>query len=219
MSGLPAWTRGALPKMPDVVVASGAAGVGNDPSAVGVVYFVVSRANTNNPPLTVVDWHIEELNDRTLSCFVPQVFERLEELGHETGSLTYTGNPEYAISPSLMMEPTGAGELITEQSCDRYMVDLARNKKLLEMDIPQRVVLSGTYISTGRVKISDAAYEKRVAYHGSLLNHLKHQLEEFGFGKAPDEAGALLVAFANMTIEIFDHYSMKGRVRRLEVMG
>lgn len=210
---LPTWTRGALPKAVDVVVASGAAGVGPDPAAVGVVYFAVSLSNGHNPPLMVVDWDLSEVTAGTLNRWVPQVFERLLEWGHATESLTYYGHPDHAISQSLMMEPLGVGEMIAETSCDRYFVDILRNEKILAMEMPQRAIAASAAVNTQWVKFTDEAHEKLVAYKGTLYNHLERQVQDFGMEKSPNDAGVLLVSFANMVNEIFSHPRMRGRMR------
>jgi hypothetical protein len=70
-------------------------------------------------------------------------------------------------------------------------------------DYTERVITAAGFVTSGRVRISPAAYEKIVSFKGVAKNHLLAQVTAFGLSEEKTPTGPLLVAFANGVIPIF----------------
>lgn len=199
MSLLPAAPTG-LPRYLDAVLAFGAAAVGPEPDSLGYVIFGASVHYTDNPPLTVLDWGLDQLSGATLAGWAPTIYERVEELAQATK----------ARAGFLTLEPTGIGEIIYQRTSALYSVDLMRNEKILAMDMAQRAVAASGHVYGELVKLGPGAC-KKTTYKGKTRNHLTSQVGAFGVGQRPDSAGALLIAFCNGVLELFDSDAMRRR--------
>ncbi len=188
----------------DAVLAFGAAAVGPEPDAIGVIYFAVSVRYTDNPPLVLLDWDLEKLSAATLGRWVPKIYARIEELSAATGGR----------AGGLTLDPEGIGRIVYEQARAVYPVDLVRNERILEMAMPQRAIAASAYVYSEFVVLGPEA-RKSTAYKGKTANHLTRQVGAFGVNTRPDAAGVLLVAFANGVLELFDSETMRHRTSRM----
>jgi hypothetical protein len=55
---------------------------GTDNDATAVTFFALNR-QTGSFPLTILDWDIIQIEGATLEIWLPQVFDRLEELARQ----------------------------------------------------------------------------------------------------------------------------------------
>jgi hypothetical protein len=192
------------PRYVDAILAFGAAAVGVEPDSLGYIIFGVSVHHTENAPLTLLEWEIEQLSAATLGRWVPKIFNRIEELA---GAMR-------ARTGGLTLDPEGVGRIIFEQASAVYPVDLVRNERILEMTMPQRAVAASAYVYSEFVVLGPEA-RKSSTYKGKTANHLTRQVGAFGVNTKPDAAGALLVSFANGILEIFDSEAMRHRTSRM----
>jgi phage terminase large subunit-like protein len=192
-----------LPQRVDGVFAAAAASVGPEPDAIGVVYFGFSVFNTDNPPLVILDWDLQEIVADTLDGWLPLVFKRLDDLATATRARSNCG---------LILEPSGIGEMLFERGyLSGLDVQPITNEKILAMTIAHRAVAASGYVNGGPVQLTRFAHEKLVIFKGAMRNHFIHQVVAFGVGQAPAEAGVLLAAFADAVLEAFSEPRMRAR--------
>jgi hypothetical protein len=182
-----------MPVKPDSVCAYLAAGIGPDPDACGIVYLAPSTYNTINPPLTVVDWDLIQVQPPTFHSVAATIITHLEQLA--TQMQTAWGG--------IAIDPAGIGPIIYSAHMGLEYIQLNQLESLLAMDIAQRALAASGFVNSGAVQITRHAYEKVADFKGILRNHFLHQVVAFGVNTAPNEAGVLLTAFSNCVHEAF----------------
>ncbi len=175
------------------VFATVAAGVGTDPSAVGVVMFAWHSEPTRT--LTVIDWDLFELDSDVIAALSDAVAERLGELREEIHPGSWQSR--------IMIEPDGIGRTLIERGEAGGFDVVAAPESVCEKSHAERVIAASAYLNSGDVRIAQAAYDKTATYKGVTRNHLLNQLTAFGAGdeSKPD---ALLVATANVVLDFFE---------------
>ena len=193
-----------MPRRLDAIFATAAAAVGPEPDALGIIYFGLSFFDPTIPPLTILDWDLQQILSGTLESWLPPTFERLGELA----ALTRAGGGVVGLA----LEPTGIGEVLYEQGIVRgFDVSLLTDPKILGMTLSQRAVAASGYVNANQVQLVREAHEKLQGFKDALRNHLLHQVVAFGVEQQPSEAGVLLAAFANGVLEVFKNPQMRTR--------
>jgi hypothetical protein len=159
--------------------------------ALGTVFFA---ATGGAPPVVVLDWRIELLEQATLDEYFPAVAARLKELVGLAGCSS-------PLAP-LIVEPSGLGVLLQEQGRKRgFSVTPLADKELLAKDLPVRVVEVGDYLASGAIKLARPAHEKVCTFKGVHRNHLTGDLAAFRLGDEKVKVGPLLAAFATGALD------------------
>ena len=190
-----------LPKFANGIFALVTAGI--DPAApddIAVVFFSFWLHGEGLQPLTVLDWDIDVLTPEVMSLWAPAVLERVEELKQKVKVLSMT--------PPIAIEPAGLGGTLYQDASAAHPVELLgqspAERTMMEMPLPQRVLSASAHVNAGRVRIAREAYEKTTTHRGVTRNHLLHALAGFGVAGAEQQnVGALLLAFADGTLEVF----------------
>jgi hypothetical protein len=190
-----------LPKFANGIFALVTAGI--DPAApddIAVVFFSYWLHGEGLPPLVVLDWDVDVLTPEVMQLWAPAVMERVEELKQKVKVLSMT--------PPIAIEPAGLGGTLWQDTRAAHPVELLGQSPaegtLMEMPLPQRVLAASAHVNAGRVRIARDAYEKTTTHRGVTRNHLLHALAGFGVAGAEQQnVGALLLAFADGTLEVF----------------
>lgn len=182
------------PKHIDCIFACVAGGVGSEPDAIAIVYFGQSIYMTENPPLLVLDWDIEQTQEAALATWLPATLERLAKLQRGFRYCPRNGG--------LQIEPAGIGQTLLEQGlAEGLEVQLIENEKITSLDLAQRAIAASAHLNSGQVQLTRLAYEKRSRHKGMLRNHFLSQVIGFGVGEQSQQSGALLVALSNGVLQ------------------
>jgi hypothetical protein len=182
----------------DFIFAAGCVGAGGEPDTAGTVFFAGSVLFHENPPLAILDWDAREVAAGGLEAWLPWVFERL---GRLQGEIRVVHG-----SQGLLLEPTGSGEVVYARAWGSGLeVRLPDSERLLAMDFAQRLAGAGGHVHMGEVAIVKAAHAKTSAVKGIATNHLLRQLA-LGINQPAREAGALAIAFATGTLQVFGDF-------------
>ncbi len=190
-----------LPKFANGIFALVTAGI--DPAApddIAVVFFSYWLHGEGLPPLVVLDWDVDVLTPEVMQLWAPAVLERVEELKQKVKVLS--------VTPPIAIEPAGLGGTLWQDTRAAHPVELLgqspAEQTIMEMPLPQRVLSASAHVNAGRVRIARDAYEKTTTHRGVTRNHLLHALAGFGVaGAEQQQVGALLLAFADGTLEVF----------------
>lgn len=162
-----------------------------EPDALATVYFAVARGT---PPLVVLDWSLELLEQATLETYFAGVAARLKELVKLT-----TARKTHA---ALVVEPTGLGAVLFEQArMRRYGVLPLADEELLAKYLVVRAVEVGHFIAAGGIKLAAPAAAKVTTFRGVHRNHLTASLSAFTLGEGEKKVGPLLAAFATGALD------------------
>jgi hypothetical protein len=159
---------------------------GTDNDATAVTFFAHNRLR--NSRLLVLDWDIIQIEGAILEKWLPQVFQRLEELARQhrarNGSL------------GAFIEDKNSGTILLQQAQRRGMLAHAIDSKLTAMGKDERAISVSGYVHRGEVKYTEPAFNKTTIYKRKSRNHLLDQVESFRIGdKKSDREDDLLDTF------------------------
>ena len=178
-----------VPKHCDAVFAvlDTASKTGSEHDGTAVVY--CARSRWFGHPLVILDWEIHQIGGNLLEDWLPQVFSRGEYLAGLSGSRRgFVGT---------WIEDKQSGTILLQQAKRRGMKVHPISTKLTAVGKDERAFSISGYVSNGKVKISDLAWNKTVLFKGSTRNHFLSQLEGFSIAAkdAKNRADDLLDAF------------------------
>lgn len=145
-------------------------GKGNDGTA--VVFLGLQRAQAIQ--LLILDWDIVQIEGALLEQWLPSVFERLEALSRACGAR--------GGSLGAMIEDRGSGTVLLQQAAHRGWQATAIPSDLTAIGKDERALNISGHHHSGRVKITDEAYDKVVSYKSATRNHLLTQVTGFRIG-------------------------------------
>ena len=150
----------------------------------GVVYWAHSpRAD---PPLTVLDWDIQQIEGALLDVWLPVVFQNLEAMAKQ-----YRARMG---SAGAWIEDKSSGMVLLQQAARRGWQARAIPSPLTAVGKDERAISVSGYVHRGDVKISRAAYDKITTYKARTGNHLLMQVFRFQLG-VKDQQDDLLDCF------------------------
>jgi phage terminase large subunit-like protein len=177
-----------LPSGCDAVfaVVDTASKTGTDNDATAVTFFGYDPIA--NPPLSILEWDIVQIEGAMLETWLPRVFETLEELARSCrarrGSL------------GAFIEDKNSGTILLQQAQRRNMPARAIDSKLTAMGKDERAISVSGYVHRGLVKYADRAFQKTIVYKRHSRNHLLDQVESFRIGdRGTDREDDLLDTF------------------------
>lgn len=135
----------------------------------GLVFW--ARDRFGEIPLFALDWDVLQIDGALLEKWIPQVFERLEELaalcGARMGSL------------GLWIEDAASGSILLQQCMQKGLPVTAIDSALQNAGKVERGVGISGHINRGKVKFTTTAYNKTKLYKGRNRNHLLSQVLSF----------------------------------------
>lgn len=147
-------------------------GKGHD--GTGVTYFALTQYP--EPNVRIVDYELVQIQASLLITFMPQVFDRLEELAIECGA--------QMGAIGAWIEEKDSGVVLLQQAIADGMNVTAIESKLTSLGKDARAINISGYVNKGLVKITKEAYEKRLIYHGRSRNHFWYQATNYRIGQS-----------------------------------
>ena len=144
---------------------------GKQHDGTAVVFFALNEFGI---PLTILDWDVVQIDGGLLEHWIPSVFSRLEELAISCGA-------RYG-SAGVFAEDTATGSILLQQAANRGWLMRPIDSKLVQAGKDERAVSVSGYYHQQKLKISEWAYNKTVAFKGATRNHLLTQLASFRLG-------------------------------------
>jgi hypothetical protein len=192
-----------LPKTPDGAFAS----IATDAGSMATVFCVFST-NSTAPPLTIVDWSLDDLTPNSLSRIVPAAAAWLASL-REQIHITRSPPPDV-----ILIDSGGAGGPLCEQAIAAgwgQVEAITEGGALKYPLLPDRVMAASFYLTCGAVAIARSALEYDLLHRGVIGNHLVRALKAFGTSKEQSQPSVLLVAVVNAVLEAFVDRNLKVR--------
>lgn len=139
----------------------------------GVAFYALH--NFPEPHLEVLDWDIEQMKGSVLIDWLPGIFARCEELAVECRArMGVLG---------VWIEDKGSGTILLQQTENMDMQTHALDGVIVAAGKEGRAVSVSGYVYTGKVKITELAYNKTKAFKGHTRNHFFYQVTGFQVGK------------------------------------
>jgi phage terminase large subunit-like protein len=187
-----------VPNFFTAVYASVAAAVGPDGPVAGAIYFAacgLGGEHEGQRLIYIMDWDLVEVNPVMLATWPAEVFRRSVELA--------MGRATAGHDTMLFLDADGLGQIVLDALPPERLGRVEYFDCEHWGDYTERVITAAGFVTSGRVRISPAAYEKIVSFKGVAKNHLLAQVTAFGLSEEKTPTGPLLVAFANGVIPIF----------------
>jgi hypothetical protein len=145
---------------------------GKEHDGTAVMWCAMSRQSLY--PLTIMDWDLLQISGDLLEGWLPSVFARGEELARRHGArMGFVG---------AWVEDKASGIILNQQAQRRGLNVRPISSKLTSLGKDERALSVSTYVSLGRVKLSEHAYNKTTVFKGVSRNHLVSQVENFSLG-------------------------------------
>ena len=160
---------------------------GTDNDATAVTFFAIDK-HFGGAPLLILDWDIVQIEGAILESWLPNIFDRLEELARLC----------HARSGSLgaFIEDKNSGTILLQQARRREMPAYPIESKLTAMGKDERAISVSGYVHRALVKYTEHSFNKTVVYKRHARNHLLDQIEGFRVGdKNGDREDDLLDTF------------------------
>jgi hypothetical protein len=151
---------------------------GTENDATAVIYFAFTQ-HTRGAPLLILDWDIVRIEGALLVTWLPQVFERLEELARTCRAR--------AGSVGAFIEDKNSGTILLQQAQRQGMPARPIESKLTAMGKDERAISVSRYVHREQVKYTDHAFNKTSVYKEKSRNHLLDQVESFRIGDKKSE--------------------------------
>jgi len=146
---------------------------GKDNDGTAVLYCAQNTLG-DNFPLILLDWDLIQVEGATLENWLPAVFKNLENYARVCRSRFG--------SVGVWIEDKGSGTILIQQSLNKGWPAQPIDSKLTAAGKDARAFNASAAVGSGKVKISQAAYEKTVVYKDVSRNHLTSQIANFRIG-------------------------------------
>ena len=146
---------------------------GKDNDGTAVLYCAQNVLGDNHA-LILLDWDIVQVEGATLENWLPTVFKNLENYARVCRSRFG--------SVGAWIEDKGSGTILLQQSRNHGWMAEPIDSKLTAAGKDARAFNASSAVAAGKVKISQAAYEKTVVYKDVSRNHLTSQIANFRIG-------------------------------------
>src|ERR1017187_5190265 len=143
-------------------------GQANDGTA--VTYWAYNKIG-DNFPLILLDWDIVQIEGAVLEYWLPSVFANLE-------TLSRVHRARYG-SQGAHIEDKGSGIILLQQATSKGLQVNPIDNKLTSLGKDPRAMNASIAYSQGKVKISQAAFDKNVVYKDVSRNHFLTQVTGF----------------------------------------
>ncbi len=146
---------------------------GKENDGTAVSYWAVNVLG-DNFPLILLDWDIVQVEGATLESWLPGVYSRLEELARAHRSRFG--------SVGAWIEDRGSGIILLQQAKNRGWAAHPIENELTMLGKDARALNASGAFTQGKVKITQAAFDKTVIYKGVSRNHFLTQVTGFRMG-------------------------------------
>lgn len=135
------------------------------------VVWAAKNSFDQSQPVTILDWEILSIDGAMLETWLPSVFVRGEELASEAHARNgFLG---------AWIEDKASGIVLLQQSRLKNLQVSPIESKLTALGKDERALAVSPFIAQGKVKFSEYAFHKTMAYKGQTKNHLLRQIEAF----------------------------------------
>ena len=159
---------------------------GKEHDGTGVIYFGRSY-NMGGPALTILDWDYQQIQGASLETWLPSVFERCKELAAQCRAIQGVGG--------AWIEDKGSGIVLLQHARNQGLDAKPIDSKLSAIDKEARCMGASPHVSKGLIKFTRPAYEKTIAYKGSVKNHALSQILNARIGAKSNAADDLQDCF------------------------
>ena len=162
----------AYPLHCDAVIATidTAVKTGYENDGTAVIYWAVDKTNPVWQ-LTILDWDIQQIEGGSLSIWLPGVFIQLDmfakQMNARGGAL------------GAWIEDKGSGTVLLQQAKNRNWRAHPIDTGLTALGKDERALNASPHHYTGKVKISDIAFNKVTTYKRQTQNHFTEQVKSF----------------------------------------
>jgi hypothetical protein len=170
---------------------------GQEHNATAVTFGSYDRLTQPTPAL-ILDWDIVQIEGAGQADWLPSVHARGEELARQCGArMGYSG---------ALIEDKATGTVLLQQSANLARAEgrrpLARpiDSKLTAMGKEERAIAAAPYVSAGRVKLTEPAFEKTEVLKGHSANHFVKQVTDFRLGTKQKDGLDLLDTFVYLVL-------------------
>lgn len=157
-------------------------GIANDGSA--IVWFAFEQLPT--PHLVILDWEIQQIDGLYLINQVPLYLDRTEHLAKICGARFG--------SSGVHIEDKSTGTLLLQKGAEQRWNTHTIDSVLTSLGKEERAINISGHVASGKVKISEYAYNKVCEYKGTTKNHFLTQVLQFIIG-GEDQADDLFDCF------------------------
>lgn len=145
---------------------------GKENDGTAVTFYATDRVHAH--PLLILDWDIIQIEGDSLSEWLPTVFTRLEELAASCrarfGSL------------GVLIEDKVSGSVLLQHAHKRGWKAQALPESLVALGKDERALNVSSHVFSGKVKLTELAYNKVTSYKGVSRNHFISQVTGFRVG-------------------------------------
>jgi hypothetical protein len=162
-----------------------------------VTFFAVDTLGITHP-LQVLDWDYHQIQGASLEKWLPEVFERLEQLCVQCAPRLGSAGVFIEDKDSgmvLLQQVANHNEHVARSGEGAYWDAKAIDSKLTSMGKDLRAQNASPYVSAGDVKFTQEAFDKVVTYKGSTKNHLWSQVLSFELGSGDKQPKDCLDTF------------------------
>ena len=145
---------------------------GNKHDATACTYFAYNRFDPN--PVLILDWELVQIEGALLEEWLPSVIDKLENYSGICGARLG--------SQGAFIEDKASGTILIQQAIRRGLPARAIDSPLTGVGKTDRAVSVSGYVYSGKVKLTENAYNKREVYKGRERNHLVFQVVNFRAG-------------------------------------
>ncbi|CAI3957918.1 Phage terminase large subunit (XtmB) (PDB:4IDH) [Commensalibacter communis] len=144
---------------------------GEGKDGTGIIYLGYNQFDPAIP-LVILDWDLMELEGNLLSTWLKTVYEHIEILSQETKAI-------HGIA-GIFIEDKAVGSILLQDAIsDRRDDVFAIDSKLTALGKDKRCILISDVVNSGKVKITQRAYNKTVIFRKISRNHLMKQILSF----------------------------------------
>jgi hypothetical protein len=148
--------------------------------ATGCIYWAHNEyADEGHIPLIILDYELIQVPADLLIDWIPNIFNRLEELAKECHAIKGSAGP--------LIEDKGSGTVLLQQCSRRDRFATAIDVKLVQLGKDARCLNISGYVSSGKVKYSEYAHKKTIDFKGRHANHMLKQIHTFNMGVKDQE--------------------------------
>lgn len=162
---------------------------GSENDGTAVLYYAQMPSWFTDYRVVILDWDIRQIEGALLEGWIPEVFERCDQLAKETRAMFG--------SIGAYVEDAASGTILLQQCNYRGYPAQPCPETLTKVGKDGRVMNASGPVWRGEVKYSDYAYSKTMGYKGAVRNHLREQIVSFRIGdkNAAKRADDLLDTF------------------------
>ncbi|MGF6905479.1 hypothetical protein, partial [Paraburkholderia sp. GAS348] len=146
---------------------------GQEHDGTAVTFFAVNKYG-NGPPVTILDWSIEQISSDLQVTWMPSIFKRLEDLSKQCKA-------RYG-SIGCYIEDKASGTMLLQHGERAGWPVAPIDSALTAIGKSGRASLASGPVFRQRVKLSQYAFDKVTDYKGITRNHLVSQVTGFSLG-------------------------------------